>query len=273
MNKFLLKTVNYLLLTIFAFGLIYLSLIVYLLKHESDFIFVGQNGHAVTKNIPETFSEKIEQNDIGNIEYYTNDIKNYKNVVFYFPGNNENASYFLNDLAKLFPESKIYSLNYPNYGKSSYELTQKNIDISSLEFANLHSEGKDVIVVGRSVGTGFASFVAANIPNLKKLILITPYSQFDRLACDIYSFIPDAVCQKYMTFKMDNIDNLYKIKDQKKIVIVYSENDEVILFENFSRLKNKFNDINYLNYPKANHNNITEYFLEDPEFKKNLPKS
>lgn len=273
MSKILFKTLNYLLIATFTFIVFYILTMVYLIKNETNFIFVGQNGKAITKPISENFKEKVETTDIGDIEYFTNEISDYKNVVFYFPGNNENANYFLNDLEALFPDSKIYSLNYPNYGKTSYKLTQKNIDIASLDFVNQHSNGKKVILVGRSLGTGFSSFVGANIDNLEKLILITPYSQFDRLGCDIYEFIPDAVCQKFMSFKMDNINNLFKIKDQTKVIIVYSDNDQVVLYKNFYRLMNKFNDVTYLNYPEANHINITDYFLKDPNFLKNLPKS
>ena len=65
---------------------------------------------------------------------------------------------------------------------------------------------------------------------------------------------------------MDNINNLYKIKNQKDVLIIYSPLDELITYKNIQSIERHFPNINYLKYPSATHDDIPKYFESDENF-------
>ena len=60
-------------------GLLYISLIAYLLHYEKDLIFVGQDNRAIQSIVDPNFKSEIINTHYGKTEIYTNDIDS-KNV-------------------------------------------------------------------------------------------------------------------------------------------------------------------------------------------------
>ncbi len=107
-------------------------------------------------------------------------------TLFYFGGNANNALEFLH-LAKDFGINVVV-MNYPGYGHSKGKPSQNSIFEAALKVFN-HFKNRHNILVGRSLGTGVAAFVASK-HKVDKLILITPYHSITHLAQLRYPIYP-----------------------------------------------------------------------------------
>jgi pimeloyl-ACP methyl ester carboxylesterase len=114
-------------------------------------------------------------------------------LVIYFGGNAEEVSHLLYDPAIL----KGWSLaltNYRGYGQSDGKPEEKALFEDSLQiydyYANRNDMDKDCIVVmGRSLGTGVATFLASK-RQARAVILISPYDSLADVAKRQYPFVP-----------------------------------------------------------------------------------
>ncbi len=79
-------------------------------------------------------------------------------LVLYFGGNAENVLYFLDDIAPKIKSYNFISFNYPGYGASEGKPSQEAIFKYALEIVKKYKPQK---VIGRSLGTAVASYVAS----------------------------------------------------------------------------------------------------------------
>jgi pimeloyl-ACP methyl ester carboxylesterase len=111
-------------------------------------------------------------------------------AVIYFGGNAEDVSQEIPGLSRAFRRSAIYSLQYPGYGKSSGTPSEKAIFADSLAlFDRVKVEHPDVVVIGRSLGSGVAVWVASQRP-LKRLVLVTPFDSLADAAANQFPYLP-----------------------------------------------------------------------------------
>jgi uncharacterized protein len=98
-----------------------------------------------------------------------------EDAVIYFGGNAEDVSLDMPEYAAAFPNAAIYLLHYRGYGGSSGAPTEQGIVADALALFDLvHAQHKNVVVIGRSLGTGVAVQVASQRP-VVRLVLVTPY--------------------------------------------------------------------------------------------------
>jgi len=103
-------------------------------------------------------------------------------ALIYFGGNAEDVSYHMPEFSEAFPNAAIYLLHYRGYGGSSGAPTEKSLVSDALALFDLvHSQHPNILVIGRSLGSGIAVQVASQRP-VARLVLITPYDGLKDIA-------------------------------------------------------------------------------------------
>jgi len=144
-------------------------------------------------------------------------------ALIYFGGNAEDVSYNLPDFSAAFPNHAIYLLHYRGYGGSSGKPSEAALFADALAlFDKLRSEHPNIVVIGRSLGSGVAVYLASQRP-VTRLVLVTPYDSLQDLATQQFPYLP--VCwlllDKFESWK-------YASKVIAPTLLIAAENDEVI---------------------------------------------
>ncbi|NNK12655.1 MAG: alpha/beta hydrolase [Desulfofustis sp.] len=177
-------------------------------------------------------------------------------AVLYFGGNAENVLHSMAELQSLYPDSSLYLMNYRGYGGSTGGPSEGALfsDAVALydEVADSHEE---VIVMGRSLGTGVAVYLAESRP-VKALILVTPYQSMVALASHYYPFLPVNPLLK------DRFESHLRAPRIKvPVLALVAERDEVIPAKISGGLIDTFNpeNLEQVVVESAGHNTIQDY--------------
>ena len=183
-----------------------------------------------------------------------NSEKSIDKAIIYFGGNGESVVYSASDFHREFKNSVVYLINYRGYGNSNGQPSEKaNYSDALKVFDLVQKKYTNITVIGRSLGSGVATYVASK-RNISKLVLITPYDSIENLAQSKFFIYPMSLLlnQKYVS--------IGHVKDIKaKCLVLIAENDEVIPFKNSKNLVNEFpdNQINSLIIKNSSHNTIS----------------
>ena len=114
------------------------------------------------------------------------------NAVIYFGGNAERVEDNRDEFARWFPDSSVYLVPYRGYGAS--EGTPNEADLLEDALAvydqvRARQPGAPITVIGRSLGSGVASYVASQRP-VTKLALVTPFDSMADVAQAHYPWLP-----------------------------------------------------------------------------------
>jgi hypothetical protein len=177
-------------------------------------------------------------------------------AVIYFGGNAEDVSQEMPDMVTAFPDKAIYLLHYPGYGGSSGSPSQKTIFAAALALFNrIYLEHPNVVVIGRSLGSGVAVWVASQRP-VARLVLVTPYDSLGDAAAPQYPFVPVRwlLLDKYESWR-------YAPQVKAPTRIIVAGDDEVIPRSSPDQLRTRFKEgrVSYAVVPGAGHNTIQEY--------------
>jgi pimeloyl-ACP methyl ester carboxylesterase len=111
-------------------------------------------------------------------------------AVVYFGGNAEDVAGSLPELADAFPAHALYAMHYRAYGNSTGKPTEKALFADALLlFDKVRAQHAGVTIVGRSLGSGVASYVASVRP-AARLVLVTPYDSMVGIAARHYPRMP-----------------------------------------------------------------------------------
>ncbi len=126
----------------------------------------------------------------GTPVYFANRERTGPKAMVYFGGNADDVSQTLPPLADAFPDHALYLLHYRSYGGTPGQPTETALMADALAlFDKAYAEHREVLVVGRSLGTGLAVRVASLRP-AARLVLITPYASLVDMAAPRYPYIP-----------------------------------------------------------------------------------
>ncbi len=175
-----------------------------------------------------------------------------KKAIIYFGGNKENVDKNAKIFSELFTEHSVYLIKYRGYAGSTCSPSEKAIYFDATHiYDEIKENHEEVTIIGRSLGSGVATFVAAQ-KKIDKLILVTPFDSIQSVVQSKFPLYP----MKWML--KDRYDSLSRAKEiTAPTLIVVAQNDEVISMLQTKRLQNAF-----LNQPKfvmiegANHSNI-----------------
>lgn len=111
-------------------------------------------------------------------------------ALIYFGGNAEDVLLNLSYFKELFSGYSLYLMNYRGYGGSSGSPSEAGLFSDSIALYEYVAEThRDIVVMGRSLGTGVAIHLAAEKP-VKAVVLVTPYSSMVDLAHHHYPYVP-----------------------------------------------------------------------------------
>ena len=200
------------------------------------FLYVFQRKiiYLPTKKIPHSF-EKIQlQNKKVTLEIIEIN-PNKDEAIIYCGGNAEAVIYNAEDFLTNFPSKTFYLLNYRGYGGSSGNPSEKGIysDVVLL-FDKINKNHKKIHVMGRSLGTGVATYLASK-RSIEKMILISPYDSIKSIAQKRFPIYPIFLLLK------DKYESIRRVADiNAKTIILIAENDKVIPKKHSIRLFNEF---------------------------------
>jgi pimeloyl-ACP methyl ester carboxylesterase len=178
-----------------------------------------------------------------------------RGALLYFGGNAEDVSASLAPLVAAFPDREVVALHYRGYGGSEGRPSEAAIaaDAAAL-FDRVYAAHPDVIVMGRSLGSGVATRLAATRP-ATGLVLVTPYDSLLALAQAEFPWFPVRwlLRDRYETWR-------YVPAVKVPVLILRAGQDEVIPAASTERLAARFppGQARLVVLPRAGHNNIAD---------------
>ena len=155
-----------------------------------------------------------------------------KKVLIFFHGNGEDlgTAYQLCDQIRSSLDLNVFGVEYPNYGV--YEDPDGASEEKILRDAELvynfvldvtKTQEEDILVMGRSLGSGPATHLAAKY-NPGHLLLMSPYTSIKSVATSKVGFLAFLVAQKF-----DNLSKMHKISCPT--FILHGQRDTIIPIE------------------------------------------
>ena len=163
-----------------------------------------------------------------------------RKVVLYFHGNKGNAGRAIYQTRSIHDNGvDVFIPDYRGYGKTEgrlwsdkqlYDDAQKAYNYLKTKYAE-----ENIYVMGYSLGSGIASYIAAN-NNPAHLILIAPFTSLCDIKDQFAPFLPDFL----MRFKLSNKKHLEKVNCP--ISVVHGTDDNVVLYKYSKLLKEQYGD-------------------------------
>lgn len=115
---------------------------------------------------------------------------NKPNAIIYFGGNNEQISENITDFKNIFPDYTVYLINYRGYSGNLGEPSETGFFKDALKiYDTVAPKHNTISVIGRSIGTGTATYLASQ-RKINKLVLTTPFDSITNIAKDKYPIFP-----------------------------------------------------------------------------------
>ena len=187
-------------------------------------------------------------------------------AILYFGGNSESVEHNIDDFLRAFPNVSVYLPKYRGYGGSTGKPTEAGLYSDALfVYDQLKSKHKNISVIGRSLGSAVATFVASKRA-VEKLVLITPFDSIKNIAQASYPIYPMSLMLKD---KYDSAARAGSIK--AKTLLLVAENDRLITRSYSDRLLEAFSEsvARQVVIKNTGHNSISmgdNYFLVLSEF-------
>ncbi len=182
---------------------------------------------------------------------------NPQGLVFFLHGNAGNLESWFTDLD--FYRNANYDLfmiDYRGYGKSTGSIdseAQLHADVRAAWGAIAPTyAGKRMVIYGRSLGSGLAAKLAADVqPDLT--ILVSPYFSVETLGHEKFSWVPRFLSR----YPLSNDQWLPQIRN--KVILVHGDRDELIPFEHSEHLKRLWPTAELLRIDGAGHNDLHHF--------------
>lgn len=185
-----------------------------------------------------------------------------KNLVLYFHGRGGNLSTKTNAVTGLFLDKNydVLMMDYRGFGKSYGPLSEKKL-LSDTDliynYAIQNYNPSDMIIYGRSLGTGFAAFAASQHP-AKLLILEAPYYSMLDLASEKFSFLPKALFKILLKYHLKTSE--WILDSKMPVHIFHGTHDKLIPIENSKKLQSlQKNKIKLTILKEATHDDMASH--------------
>ncbi|MEY4588231.1 MAG: hypothetical protein RL497_307 [Pseudomonadota bacterium] len=175
--------------------------------------------------------------------------------MLYFGGNAEAVSDSLELLNKAYAHCNLLLMVYRGYGHSDGTPGQQHFfdDAQALYQLRKNKNAKThFIVVGRSLGSAIATFLAAQ-QRVDQLVLVTPFDSLSQIAQQKFPWLPTRWLLKH-PFPSD----VYARAINAPVHIIMAEEDEIIPAYNTLRLKDAFVKIkpHFTHLARVSHNTV-----------------
>lgn len=247
--------------------LIYCALALFLFIKQRDFIY---------------FPSPVIQHPFEKISFTNNDDnytvrttvlnKGKPTAIIYFGGNGEAVDLNASDFSRTFSNQSVYLVKYRGYSGSDGTATEEALFSDALTvYDSIKSHYQSVAVIGRSLGSGVACYLASQRP-VDKLTLITPFDSAQSIAQSTYPIFPMSILLKD---KYDSVSRANKIK--ANVLFLIAEHDQTITFKHSERLMESFSptQIQVIILNNVGHNTISnnpQYYQALNTFATSLPQ-
>ncbi len=178
-------------------------------------------------------------------------------ALLYYGGNAEQVEFNSEFFRTVLPNYSVYLVPYRGYGGNAGVPTEKALYQDALSiYDTLANQHDTFVVMGRSLGSGVATYVAAE-RQVEKVILVTPFDSIEKVAGSLYWMFP----VKYLLKdRFASIERMSKI--DVPILILIAENDRVIPYNHTENLIHAISPaiLTTSLVAGANHNNISNQF-------------
>ncbi|MEA3267412.1 MAG: alpha/beta hydrolase [Candidatus Fermentibacteria bacterium] len=235
-------------LVVIAVG--YIATAAYLYMNQRKFLYFPQPGVLATGEQ----QIEIRNGDITLRGWVVN--PGNSNAIIYFGGNGERPEASIVDFKDLFSNHTIYFINYRGYGESDGSPTETGLyDDAMAIYDHISPDHNHIIVIGRSLGTGVATYLATE-RDIHRLVLVEPYDCLVNIAQATYPIFPMRLMMKD---RYNSAERASRIT--APTLIIKAENDQIIPGTSTDNLIARFNRdiLETATIPEATHNNIQNY--------------
>lgn len=181
--------------------------------------------------------------NINQIEFDAGDVKLHgwvinpgnKKALQYFGGNAEQIEQHVDFFKSALPHYTIYLVPYRGYGNSEGKPVEKDLyRDAEIVYDTIAKNHSAVSLIGRSLGSGVATHLAASRP-IEKLVLITPYDSIQNVAQQRYWMFPMwlVLRDKHLSWKRAK-------RISAPTLVLLAENDTIIPRKNSENLVTHF---------------------------------
>lgn len=177
-------------------------------------------------------------------------------VILYFHGNAGSLRTWKSVAPQILSTGyDLFIIDYRGFGKSTGTLSEKGLYADGrAAYRELLARGyepEDIVVLGRSIGTGIACEIAAT-EEIRALILETPFTSMVELATEYIPILPRLI----LNYKFENEKKAAKI--DVPTLIIHGDQDEVIPIEHGRTIFDAFSEPRELALlAGAGHNDFT----------------
>ncbi len=180
-----------------------------------------------------------------------------RGLVFFLHGNGGNNAVWLTSTA--FYERTGFDLfmpDYRGYGKSDGQIAseaQLHADVLAAyrQIAPQYA-GRPIVIYGRSLGTGLAARLAAQV-GADLLVLVSPYSSMRELAHERYPWVPPALLRYPLR------TDLWLPQVRAPVLIFHGERDGLIDISHSERLRALHLHSELVRLPQASHDDVHRF--------------
>ncbi|MCD4701790.1 MAG: alpha/beta hydrolase [Candidatus Aegiribacteria sp.] len=230
--------------------IVYLAIGVYVYFNQRAFIYFPPRGVLYTDEKP----IEIPSGEITLRGWVVNEGSN--EAVIYFGGNAERPEASSADFKLIFDNRTVYLINYRGYGESDGSPTEEGLYADALAIYDHVSQNHlKVTVIGRSLGTGVATYLASQ-RSVDRLVLIEPFDSMVAVARAAYPFFP----VKFML--KDRYDSAGRAGSiTAETLVIMAGRDEIIPNQSTERLIMEFDQdiLDVVVIEEATHNDIQNY--------------
>jgi len=243
---------------------IYLGVLLALYLLQDKLIFPGAS--SVTANV-----DKLTKSNPGSAVVFHLDDENiglqgwnfndgvHKPTIFYYGGNAEDISAAALQFATLTQFQSVF-VNYRGYGLSTGTPSEKNLYQDALmifDRINEDAQPSQVFIIGRSLGTGIATYVAS-MRKVDGLVLVTPFDSLTSIGKDRHPFMPVSLMIRH---HFDSLSRAGQLK--MPTLVLLAESDAVVPRRNSSALMQALPHVtDTKTLPHTTHDNI----IDSPDY-------
>ena len=179
-------------------------------------------------------------------------------LLIYYGGNGDEASRNL-PLISEFGVQNFLIMNYRGYGRSHGAPEEQDLKNDALYIFDEVSKQYDIdsdsiILLGRSLGTGIATYLASE-RDVKKVVLITPYDSIVNVAKNQFPLFPVSLLM-HQRFESNKLAPLI----EEPVLCLIAEYDQIIPSQHANQLCDVWKGkMQKQTFAKATHNDITRH--------------
>ena len=203
---------------------------------------------------------------VSDVEFFVGDITlrgwlvnpGRRRALLYYGGNAEQIEYNADFFRSQLTDYSVYLIPYRGYGNNGGTPSEKALyqDAEKI-FAAIQPQYQSISVMGRSLGSGIATYIAARLP-VEKVVLVSPYDSIAKVAQGLYWMIP---VKLLLRDKYNSLARAAKIS--VPTLIVYTDADQVVPARHTLALAEQFNPnlVTVVNIANADHASIGNQLL------------